>query len=517
MKKVFFIISLCCFTSLTALSQDALVEDGAFPEAEFDVAINPLDSNNIVLAVQSGFTNPNSGDIRIYYTTDFGLSWQVSNYNGAASATGDAGDAVLSFDASGNVYLTNLRVVGGDIATVLAKSSDGGATWGPSTTIVSSNSDKPWLAIDRYSSSPYEGNIYIPLVKNGVVLYTINGTQISGPATLPDGNHLPSIAVKKDGTVFISTVKMTDPNRVFVQEYSNGGTTMVHSTQVVSFPSYLFNAPQVSTRFQPTVYLAVDNSGGPYDGRLYMSYTASEENFQDYFDVFLTYSDDNGVTWSNPKRVHSNQEDKKHQFYSSLYVNDNGVLILDWYDRKNYSTSSKMTDFLMGVSYNGGSTFAEVQLNSVSSDFNDVIPSSGGFGIGEYHQLVATKSTAVSFWSDGRTNDGDLNIYMSKVDLNSLLDAGVVEHGVVSDKISVTLYPQPVEGVVNASIELAEKTTLKYEIYDNAGKRMNVPKWEDYSLGEHEIAIDLDAPAGMYFVKFSTDKGYFKSMKLIKK
>ena len=106
---------------------------------------------------------------------------------------------------------------------------------------------------------------------------------------------------------------------------------------------------------------------------------------------------------------------------------------------------------------------------------------------------------------------------MSKVDLNSLLDAGVVEHGVVSNKISVTLYPQPVEGVVNASIVLAEKTTLKYEIYDNAGKRMNVPKWEDYSLGEHEIAIDLDAPAGMYFVKFSTDKGYFKSMKLIKK
>jgi hypothetical protein len=27
------------------------------------------------------------------------------------------------------------------------------------------------------------------------------------------------------------------------------------------------------------------------------------------------------------KKVHSNQEDKKYQFYSSLYVNDNGVLI----------------------------------------------------------------------------------------------------------------------------------------------------------------------------------------------
>lgn len=503
MKKVFFIISLS-FITLTAFSQDALVNNGPIPEAEFDVAINPLDSNNIVLAVQSG-----SG-IRIYYTTDFGLSWQVSNYTGR--------DPVLSFDALGNVYLTNLRIVGGDIATVLVKSSDGGATWGQATTIASQGTDKPWMAIDRYSSSPYEGNIYVPLVQDGsLVLYTVNGTQVSVPSTIPGGNHLPSIVVKKDGTVFISGVNLASPNRVFVQEYSNRGTTMVHSTEAVSFPSYVYNAPQVSYRFQPTVYLAIDNSGGPYDGRLYMSYTASEENYQDYFDVFLTYSDDNGVTWSTPKRVHSNQEDKKYQFYSSLYVNDNGVLILDWYDRKNYSSSSKMTDFLMGVSYDGGNSFAEIQLNSASSDFNDVIISGGGFGVGEYHQLVATKSTAVSFWSDGRTNDGDLNVYMSKVDLNSLLDAGAVEHSVISDKISVTLYPQPVEDVVNASIALAEKTTLKYEIYNNAGKRMNVPKWEDYSLGEHEIVIDLDAPAGMYFIKFSTDKGYFKSMKLIKK
>jgi len=51
-----------------------------------------------------------------------------------------------------------------------------------------------------------------------------------------------------------------------------------------------------------------------------------------------------------------------------------------------------------------------------------------GFGIGEYHQLVATDNTVFAFWADGRTNDEDLNIYMAKVSLNDI-ELGVEELG----------------------------------------------------------------------------------------
>ena len=269
-------------------------------------------------------------------------------------------------------------------------------------------------------------------------------------------------------------------NIVYVQEYSNGGSNLVHSTQIVSFPDYTFNAPDISQRFQPTAYLAIDNSGGSYDGRLYLSYTASESTHPDYFNVYITYSDDNGQNWSTPSIVHSNQQNQVQQFYSSIYVNDNGVLILDWYDRKNHTNTTKLTDFFMGVSYDGGDTFNEIQLNNTSSDFDYVIPSASNFGIGEYHQLVATKSIAVSFWTDGRSNDGDLNIYMAKVNLSSQLS--IKESTLISDKITVSsLYPQPVSNTAHSNIELLEPTKIKYQVSNNLGQLLNNSEWTSYA------------------------------------
>jgi hypothetical protein len=52
-------------------------------------------------------------------------------------------------------------------------------------------------------------------------------------------------------------------------------------------------------------------------------------------------------------------------------------------------------------------------------DFQYTMAAGNNFGIGEYHQLVATDHTALAFWADGRTNDEDLNIYMAKVNLNN--------------------------------------------------------------------------------------------------
>ena len=514
MNKTILLVIAMYLSIVPLFSQDNVVNDAAEAEAEFHVAINPLNSNNIVLACQNSFGSSNGGDITIYYTMDFGVTWNISNHHGSYS-NGQAGDAVLSFDANGDVLLVNLVVAAG-INTILSKSTDGGATWTLVSTVVSGSSDKPWLAVDRYSSSTNNGNVYIPLVENAVSLYTLNNTyQTTNTAAIQDGNHLPSVVVKKDGTVFTSTVELGTDNTVYVQEFSNGGTNMIHSTEVVSFPDYTFNAPDISSRFQPTVYTAIDNSGGPYDGRLYLSYTASETNNPDYFNVFLIYSDDNGLTWSTPSIVHNDQQDDIQQFYSSIYVNDNGILLLDWYDRRNYNNTTKLTDFMIGISADGGDSFTELQLNSVSSDFDFVIPASNNFGIGEYHQMVATNNTAISFWCDGRTNDGDLNIYMSKVNLNGVVS--VIEQTVISENISISnLYPQPAGKIANFDLILNESATIKYEIFDNTGKRIKDSDWINYNAGAAQLTIDLDMPVGIYFVQLKSKQGYFKNTKLIK-
>lgn len=353
------------------------------------------------------------------------------------------------------------------------------------------------------------------MTQNSVIIYGLdNSYQTNSSIVVPDGVHLPSVVVKKNGVLFTSTVDLSITNKIFVQKYSNGGTTLLNSKSVVSFPDKFFDAPDISLRFQPTSYLAIDNSGGQYDGRLYLSYTASETSDENYFNVFLTYSDNDGLTWSTPKIIGSNL-DKVQQFYSSLYVNDNGVLIIDWYDRRNYSNTNKLTDFYMGISNDGGNSFTEIKLNSQPSDFDYVIPSSNNFGIGEYHQLVATKTTAVSFGSDGRANNGALNIYMAKVNLNN--PQSIEQQSIITDKINISmLYPIPVENIVHSNIELFEATNIRYEIINSMGQKLRDTEWVNYTSGKHLLTINFDFPIGTYFIKIITDKGYFKSVKLIK-
>ncbi len=332
---------------------------------------------------------------------------------------------------------------------------------------------------------------------------------------IPNGTHLPSVAVKNNGDIIVCTVDIGDPNEIYVQYSKDGGESFEHSTKVMSFPDFTFNMPKISTRFQPTVYVAVDNSGGDYDGRIYVSYTASEFDNESSFDVYIVYSDDNGINWSDPKPVHSNASDKQ-QYYSSLFVNDNGVLILDWYDRRNYDNSSLLTDFYMGISYDGGESFTEVQLSTESTDFDVAITANNQFGIGEYHQLVSTDNTAISFWSDGRTNDKDLNIYMAKVSLGNPM-VGVEEIGTISELMSVSnVFPQPIGDIVNANVILNEPMKLKSEIIDVTGKKVFQSEWRKYDSGEHNISIPSSFGSGSYYLKIVSDKGYFKSIKLIK-
>ena len=146
MKYLSFTILI--LLSLSVFSQDVIVEDANKPEAEFHAAINPLDNNNIVLATQHDFGGVNK--VTIYYTTDFGTTWNTSNYNGFPAEYVAGGDPVLSFDAAGNVLLVNLALTSNDeINTILSKSTDGGATWSLVSTIATDPTDKPWLAVDR--------------------------------------------------------------------------------------------------------------------------------------------------------------------------------------------------------------------------------------------------------------------------------------------------------------------------------------------------------------------------------
>src|SRR5947208_13515525 len=49
--------------------------------------------------------------------------------------------------------------------------------------------------------------------------------------------------------------------------------------------------------------LAWDRTGGSHNGRVYLVYTLEHPNESNNTDIYVRYSDDNGATWSEPKRV----------------------------------------------------------------------------------------------------------------------------------------------------------------------------------------------------------------------
>jgi len=478
--QLIFAVLLLCWGKLSA--QDFQLSDtDDIAEAEFHVAINPTDTNNIVVCTMHGFAQVTDSYFSIYYTEDFGITWKESNFQGMHSGDEGAGDPVLSFDAEGDLYLVHLVVTkDSNIETVLSKSADKGKSWTKVYNYPAAFTDKPWLAIDRGANSPYKGNIYLPDVIDSVRLITVDQNHtLLHDNIIPNIDHIPSVVVGKNGDVFTSGMRwFANPLELWVQHYTDGGTNLISSVPVVSTPDYTFDVDSISNRFQPCPYLAIDNSDGPYSGRLYYSFTKSEEDQLRYFDVMLSYSDDKGLTWTEPKAVHSNLEYHVQQYYSSLYVNDNGVLLIDWYDRKNYGANSLNTDFFLGISNDGGDTFTEYKMNTQPMDFDVAV-------------------------------DAGLNLG------NPI--SGVNETGLVQDKFSISnIYPQPVKDKLNVDVSLSKAAQLKYQIFSMDGKLLQSANWESHPKGESIMQINAPNIPGTYVLKVVSEHGQFKSFQFIK-
>ena len=517
MYKYNFIFLLLLFAN-QAVGQDEILNDSELAQAEFHAAINPLDNNHIVLATMHGFETIEDSYFTIYISRDFGESWETSSFSGIHENHLATGDPVLAFNTLGELFLTHLVLDEDDqILTIVSKSIDGGLTWEEFFVYPFEFTDKPWMRIDTDPNSAYVNNIYLPTVAEDEVHLIVvdqEGTQLEMQVA-PDGDQIPSVTTNNKGDVYLSLLKLSDPNELYVQKYSEGGQLFEHSTFVTSFPDYTFNAEDVSFRFNPCPYLAIDNSDGPYKGRLYFTYTASEPMMEKYFDVLLRYSDDEGVTWSDPKVVHSDITAGVQQFYSSIFVNDQGVVLIDWYDRKEHGNGSPNTDFFFGASYDGGETFSEVKLTSEPMDFNNIVTAGFGFGIGDYHQLIATDEVAISFWSDGRTNDGDLNIYFAKIGIDNPMTS-IIENSIIKEDIRVSkLFPQPAATEINFELELDTQKELRFEIRNLGGQLVYSKEKAVYNMGKSTMSIPLDLAPNEYILSIYSADGYFTHRKFI--
>lgn len=550
---------------ITSREEDAGISDTKETESEIHAAVNPKDTNNIIAAAMK-FSEDilNALTFPIYYTKDFGRTWKLSQFNGVNDQTGfsivaGGGDPIIVFDDKGVAYLSWLTLnIGLDFKIKAglhwAISNDGGATWTRQNSLLDEGEiedisgsggrlpDKEWLASDL-SNSPHKGNVYVAYayINTADTSYNIfvktkksNGTTFEGKVDLTPSDILfaqfTSIDVDSKGVVHVMFAGAKAEDEVaslYHCKSTDGGVSFSAPVKIAPFFLSCFPPGSDSTcnltgvdpnRVYPCPHLRVDKSNGPNSGNLYVVWTANGINELKTVgtDIYFSKSENGGVTWSAPIVLNNDKIADVDQFFPSIAVNAQGILVITWYDRRE-DLDNEQTKYYMTVSKDGGDSFeSDFAVSTDASDFSVIGQSNNNFGVGEYTQVVTTNNYAIPFWADGRDNDGNIEIFTSLIPIGIDQTTDVKEVGTVSEQFNVTnLYPNPAKTLATLDIELKAPSRVTVQLFSLDGKLQKTFNRRNLGTGNHKFNLDVkNLASGQYWCVVRSDFG-FKAKSLI--
>lgn len=528
-------------------------------DAEVHAAVNPTDSQNILASpIRQGFAALSTP---IYYTKNFGGTWNKSNFNPMPAVTGampvGGGDPVLAFDKNGRAYFTWLELHIRNFSTdtiywglYWAYSDDGGVNWvRPASSAISFAkvetagftsdrpvTDKQWIATDR-SNSPFQNSLYMSYVEidltNGtyqIVVHTKPADSLNfnpAPVAITDNSftlaQFASLDVDINGHVHVSFFGTKDNTNygIYYSKSTDGGATF--STPVLVTPTQLpgFSAGQLSDtipgmnkdRLYPSCYIAA-NLVTPH---IYITWTANglTSKLSKGLDIYFTSSADGGATWSTPKVVNDDQVGfEAHQYYSSISCGTDGNVVMGWYDRRD-DTLNMVAHYYFTESFDHGATFTpSYQVTTTGTDFSKVGLSNNNFGIGEYTQILALKDHIIPVWTDGRTNNGNLNIYVAFVNRKtmSLEQLTGVNHSMGISNV----YPNPASNQITVALSLDQSSNVEILLIDLTGRVAATLHQGVLPAGDHTLKTDIrHLSIGTYYLMVRNAHEHFTRKVLI--
>jgi hypothetical protein len=540
-------------------NEETNVSESGNPESEVHAAINPIDTNNIIAATMR-FSPAVGGDVAlsfpIYYTLDFGETWQQSSFDPTAVGLLDivigGGDPVLAFTPDGTAHLTwlvaVLSILDFEVSFTIyhATSQDKGATWQRTAQAIDSGGvnpltftgrlvDKEWLAVDDTPTSPHHGNLYAAyaeldvadIVHYRILMRTWNAsTGFSAPVVAVDSVDffisqfgVPTVASNGDVHLMWLGANYDDFYLgLFHAKSTDGGQSfsegqLVSYVNVPCFPPMSSTTPCISgvdaDRTFSSNYIVAGNTPETAD-HLYAVWSAN--GFQDEatpgFDVYFAKSEDSGDTWTTPVVLNQDGSPATHNFLPTINLSPTGVLSICWYDQRDAANGTQ-TNYYGITSGDGGNTFSEdFMVSSMPSDFQTIGNINIDFGVGEYNATVSSDNYIIPFWADGRSNDGNLDIYCAKIPIQG--DTPSCIRPLTSKNLTLRVSPNPAHGQTTAFLTVADAplSNAKAFIADAFGKNIRVLPLPHTILGDYPLPIPLDGlPKGTYFLVIDTGTG----------
>jgi len=486
----------------TLLSQDSLnvkVNSDTVSDIhnEEQIWVNPTNEDNLV-AVWRDF-RLHYRRVGVAYSFDGGETWTDTLFNKPKYEW--QSDPGLTVDSEGNFYAVVLDYIDVTLPNGLYvfMSSDGGVTWGDPVTVVDSVvgvfEDKELIACDR-TGGPGDGNLYVAWARFGGSGASIwNASSLDGGQSFEEpvrvSDHYlvqwPVPTVGPDGELIVAWVRYDPPSIYYDISYDGGSTfgTDMHLTDL-TYASVQINGGILTFSFP---VIDVDLTGGVFHGIVYVVYM---DVVSGDADIFFRKSLDGGFTWSEPLRINDDEiNNGADQFHPWMSIDEEGNLVVVFYDRRLDLPDNYMMDVFMTVSTDGGATFSPNQrVTTVSSD-----PLAGqGFTraglIGEYIGVSARNGTAHSVWTDTRT--GHQEVWAAAMDY-SYLGVGEPAAGPVLPR-SVAMqqnYPNPFNPSTTIRFDLpgneGEKRNVTIVVYDMRGRRVRMLIDSDLEPGNHQV------------------------------
>lgn len=298
------------------------------------------------------------------------------------------------------------------------RSTNNGNTWTAPVLSVSGN-DRNTIGSELTGTGPFANYLYAAITPGNFARSTDQGA--TWTTTYSSSNTIPGvmIAVGPNGStnggcvIYVTNTGSTANVTYTFHRSTNGGAsgsfTVASSLNVAGYVGTLNTAGRLvinNARTRPYPMIAMDNSNGPYRGRLYLVYASNDPvGNGNKPDIFLQYSTDMGTTWSARIRVNDDANPQtSDQWFPFIWCEPiTGKLYIKWYDTRE-NPASYTTGVWATFSTTGGTTFVTNQRISNAS-WTYPCPACGpnqNCYRGDYDGITANTKVSFSIWYDPR-------------------------------------------------------------------------------------------------------------------
>ena len=348
-----------------AVGRNVQVSSAHENDTHYEVLV-AADPNNASRLVVGSFRYPagtmESGTV-VYASRDGGKTWQPTLKGDVLANTSDPAPA---YGPDGTAYYTASSL--GPAGTprearkmLLFRSSDGGMAWEGPTQFT--YSDRQYITVDA-TGGKYHGRLYVngnnrvPYgISDFVVFRSLDkGTTWQGPGTREGfGKHsagmMGNAVIASDGTL-IGLFEEKDNLRAITSV--DGGASLTPAVDIDTGYVEAGNRKGTNNNVTTLPIIAIDAGKGPRRDNVYAVWADRRTGRGR---IFLASSSDKGRTWSKSRPIDdSPATDSSDNFMPSVAVNNDGVVGVMWYDRREHADNIGW-DVRFTASSDGGKTF----------------------------------------------------------------------------------------------------------------------------------------------------------------